>query len=618
MEPEKSPRERRDPPASPTARGDLAAIIGISAVALALFAGFHGRFGDLIVDSGRETVYGWRVLAGEVPYRDFFYEYGPLIPYLIAGLFRLFGVHLDVVVGLGLATTIVTAVAFYFVARIELGIPVALITTATFILVFQFGFYDACNIFNFVFPYSFTATIGFAFLLLLFLAGGMVIRETSAPAAALAGACFGLALQTKIEIALPACVYVIIVAALFRPDRGRRRACVAWAFGISAFLVMAPLSAVILRNVDFPEYVQSVIQPSVRDSPFIHFVFGTDRTFDHLVAMAVSVADIALIGFAGFGADRLFESVKSRRTLRGAVAFACGTTLALLVWFILFHRMHPMNLFRGAGVATLLYLAVLAGSIRSATDSVERNRLALRAAIASAALALALKKPLSLSANHYGFYMTPLVFLTGAVFVFREIPQWFARRYGNWNGHFWYRTSMVILLTMAVAAHVLLSIENFATKSTPVRTERGSLRVSADQAEAVRALTGYFSDRPPARGLAVVPEGTLINFLLGIRPRSYFYMAHPHLTSSGIHPEFLSELVLNDVDHVAVVSRPTAEFGYALIGRDYFQKEMRAIDAGYEIVLRVGPPPLSFRQGFGVELRRKRAKFHSVAGDTTD
>src|SRR5439155_8780235 len=48
----------------------------------ALFRLFYGSFGDLVIDSFRELTVPIRILHGQMPYRDFFYEYGPLAPYV--------------------------------------------------------------------------------------------------------------------------------------------------------------------------------------------------------------------------------------------------------------------------------------------------------------------------------------------------------------------------------------------------------------------------------------------------------------------------------------------------------------------------------------------------------
>ncbi len=59
------------------------------------------EWGDLCVDTGRELDLPRRLAEGQLLYRDARYYYGPLPPYVNALLYRVFGVHLDVLVWAG-------------------------------------------------------------------------------------------------------------------------------------------------------------------------------------------------------------------------------------------------------------------------------------------------------------------------------------------------------------------------------------------------------------------------------------------------------------------------------------------------------------------------------------
>jgi hypothetical protein len=76
---------------SPAAR--RAALAGLFALGL-LISGFTIRRGIQPFDEGLTLQAARRVLEGQLPYRDFTWAYGPAEPYLLAGLFKLFGVSL--------------------------------------------------------------------------------------------------------------------------------------------------------------------------------------------------------------------------------------------------------------------------------------------------------------------------------------------------------------------------------------------------------------------------------------------------------------------------------------------------------------------------------------------
>ena len=68
-------------------------------------------------DGGLSLSLSLRVLRGDVPHRDFYYPYGPIQPYLFAGLFRMFGIGLLPVACLEMVMKAATAAVAYFVVR---------------------------------------------------------------------------------------------------------------------------------------------------------------------------------------------------------------------------------------------------------------------------------------------------------------------------------------------------------------------------------------------------------------------------------------------------------------------------------------------------------------------
>ena len=80
--------------ASPTAWPIVLGVLLLAALsALRLYSGWE-TWGNLSTDSGREIYVSLVVKDGGTLYRDVWYPYGPLAPYVNAVLFRMFGVHL--------------------------------------------------------------------------------------------------------------------------------------------------------------------------------------------------------------------------------------------------------------------------------------------------------------------------------------------------------------------------------------------------------------------------------------------------------------------------------------------------------------------------------------------
>ncbi len=126
---------------------------------------------NIDVDCGRDVYIPARI-AGLLPggpvtlYRDLQYQFGPLIPYLYALLFRIFGLHLNVVYLTGILVAWgIVACAYVIAARLA-SRPAALLTALTVLIVFAFRDGN----FNYIFPYTLNANYGLLFLALMLLA----------------------------------------------------------------------------------------------------------------------------------------------------------------------------------------------------------------------------------------------------------------------------------------------------------------------------------------------------------------------------------------------------------------------------------------------------------------
>ena len=115
-----------------------------------------GHWGDFQIDSGRELYVPAAILQGKLLFRDLWYMYGPLAPYVQAFLFRLFGIHLAVLYVFGFALTVASALLVFEIGRLlKLTMPACLVPPLFFLAEAFYPF-----IFNFIFPYSYAATLG--------------------------------------------------------------------------------------------------------------------------------------------------------------------------------------------------------------------------------------------------------------------------------------------------------------------------------------------------------------------------------------------------------------------------------------------------------------------------
>src|ERR1041385_7589227 len=75
------------------------------------------RWGNPLVDCGREMNQPLRLAGGEMLYSDVRHIYGPLSPYLNAALFWIFGPSLDVLYAAGIVCAALIVALVYRIAR---------------------------------------------------------------------------------------------------------------------------------------------------------------------------------------------------------------------------------------------------------------------------------------------------------------------------------------------------------------------------------------------------------------------------------------------------------------------------------------------------------------------
>ena len=112
-------------------------------------------WGSLTTDCGREMYVPALLSQGKMLYRDVFYPYTPAAPYFNSYLFRMFGLHLNVLYWAGSLSALVCALLIYLIGM-RLSSWVAGWAAAAIVLVqaFQRG------IFNFALPYAFASVYG--------------------------------------------------------------------------------------------------------------------------------------------------------------------------------------------------------------------------------------------------------------------------------------------------------------------------------------------------------------------------------------------------------------------------------------------------------------------------
>ncbi len=102
----------------------------------------YANYQSLLVqgDHGRELYAAEAVWRGELPYKDFLWYYGPLMPYYYGAFFKIFGVQITSVL-LGKIVLNIACGIFCFLAVCEIFVPAAAFATSLWWMCFQQDFF---------------------------------------------------------------------------------------------------------------------------------------------------------------------------------------------------------------------------------------------------------------------------------------------------------------------------------------------------------------------------------------------------------------------------------------------------------------------------------------------
>jgi hypothetical protein len=136
----------------------LAVLISIGVLSclwLALVPFGWARWGSVTVDCGRELYVPAALAEGKMLYRDVWYLYGPGAPYLNSLLFRIFGIHLNVLYFAGSLAGLIAMLVLFRCALYLAPLPVAF-SVGYIVLIQSFG----GGIFNYPLPYTYASVYG--------------------------------------------------------------------------------------------------------------------------------------------------------------------------------------------------------------------------------------------------------------------------------------------------------------------------------------------------------------------------------------------------------------------------------------------------------------------------
>ena len=564
------------------------------AVFFLLAAVSWNRWIEPFVDTGRELMVPARVAQGERLYRDVRFYYGPLAPYLAAGV--------DLAAGRSFAARIAFA-ALVALLHLEVlrrlarrllpeseglaALAASLVVGVTFFL--RPG---GCHLF----PYSLDTSLAVTaatWAVVLSAAGGSLRRDR------VGSLCLFAALLARPEIGMAA-IAALTAERLFAPDAAAKRR-LAWLTAVpllAAGLVYAVVSVGTPLGILKKEgWLTFLFLPPEFRSVYSSFA-GVDRPGLRIAELGLALISLFLVGVwillaalasakarpASPAAGRAIEAVAvaglaaaALVTLRPPAAFA--ETASLLPPLV-------------RAVPPLLFAAALTGIVRRLRD---RSRLTALPGVPDSVLLLSLffAARLFLAAGYVGpyngFYL-PLPLLLTTALLLRAAARMPGRIDVSPRPAAIPGLVAASLLVYFGARLVALALLYRHPSWSRVSTPAGSLFVPEPVAGATREALADLARRvPPGSAIAGFPETGIFNWVLDRKnplAQDQFFPGH---LDAAAEAEAIERLRRNPPDAIVAVNVLTVGHGRIALGKDYLVALDRFVRENFPRVAAFGP-----------------------------
>ncbi len=561
-----------------SANEDFVARAAIAAVFIFLTVYTWGRWGDLQIDCGREVYVPVEILKGRMLYRDIWYPYGPLVPYMQAILVWCFGLHLNTFYCFGLFLNLSIAYLVYSLAR-RLLPPVTSVVVS--IVCLRQGFSE--YIFNYVFPYSYAAVVGLVLGLVCIYFLFQYVDTRVNRKLVFASLAAGLALLCKQELgaaSLVALGFVMVwdfienrsFAALFRQA-----------------LMIAPgvLLAALVYGWFFwrltPDFMLRENFALSPNSPFMKNVgprWIAEQGFRLVPSeMRATFASVVFsLGVWFFGARFFSGAISNRWMLPASIGFfilvLIGTASpfgwAQIPYNLSFMAAFPTGMY---WIAPVILIAAIAG-LPGVPDRSTHRIIALLAVFA---MALASRVMFRILREGYSIYYDPPLFIIFMIAVTAVL--WFgARRLIRTD-----RLHLINCFLVVDAVWLLLVPFPEHYQPVPLETPIGTIFTQPAEAIAVPQMISFVRAQAAAgKHVLILPEFPMLYVMGGTEAPSRWYELVPGLIDSAGENQLISDAESQHVESVIITNRQTFEYGFPYFGIDWGKDIYRWINSNFE------------------------------------
>ncbi len=528
------------------------------------------RWTQPLIDHGRELNLPARLAAGETLYQDVQFLYGPFAPYFNAALYRIFGIHLNVLHTAGAVVGALILLLLYWLARRLMTVPQASAAAALALVTCALK-----STGNYVQPYAYAALYG-----LLFSLGSLacLVRFTQTKHWQWmygAGLCAGLSVISKPELALGA----LAAAGLAWLALSWQARSVQWrdgfAFALPVLLVVIVAFGWILSHVSWRVLLaDNHILFTAMPPQLVYFNLHVSGLAHWPQSLWFTATGVPMLAFWFGGCLTLAALFTRERTaLRSELLWLSASTLMLFAAFKFLHVPQAVTPFASA---VLLLPCVMFGCWWWKGKS---QTLLLYAAFALCGI---LRSFLNVTATGpYTPFFLPMVLIVYLHLLFNVLPQWLK------VGETYQRVAVTLIILLSVGMGLNSIKLSQRQKTFALQSPRGSLCVEAEFGAPMAAALDYVAQHTrPDDEVLCLPMATTLNFLSARRQPFFYEILHPGFLTGAQEQAAITELERRRVPLILLANMDTSEFRDRTFGRDYNQALWQWIEANYQPVRR--------------------------------
>jgi hypothetical protein len=569
------------------------------------------KWGNLFVDSFRDPLVASKILDGKILYRDFFYEYGLFPPYLLAFIYKIFGIHIKTIVSCGISITIAMAVVLYKIARLFVNEVISGLVIVTFFLVFAFGSYDYVGIFNFIFPYSFASVFFIFFIALSVYFFLKFIFSEKENYLTLWSIALSFSFLSRIAMTLPVWIGFMLVGYIFIFNNKNRKKLSLYFF---APLVISTLvySGFLQHYQAFAGFKESIITHVLNANYNFHVLSGMKYLHQNSTFLSKSfllhIGTITLLAIGSYIISSFFLNKKPPLVLlfSGSILIGVVFGIAKIFFWIAPKLLENSLQYR---CLPLILITGMAISFRTVNKSSNYKKNLALFTLFFISLLTIIRLFFQTHHTRYGFYLLNLGLVSYYIFFFELLKRWLQRHIKKFPARLFTSALICFFITLSLCWWKISS-RLYNLKTFTIRTERGNIAMHNDNITNLCWKTiKYLRENTDSNDtLIVIPEGGGINFFSQRENPLRYFGIQPNLFNITEEDEIINEFLKSNVDYVVIVKHNLLKYRHPQFGVHYGRKLFSWIKENYQLKKLIGPKPLT-PDKFGIVILKNKNRF---------